>query len=86
MWKLNSSPRLWKLCEAKHTLALVTTAQQTSWAFHSVCPQVRRSQSERERERLCRKEKETFLYNAAIVPAMTSANNNQPHNQKYVTQ
>lgn len=32
------------------------------------------------------KENEAFLYNPAIMPTMTSANNNQPHNQKYVTQ
>lgn len=32
------------------------------------------------------KENEAFLYNPVIMPTMTSANNNQPHNQKYVTQ
>ena len=32
------------------------------------------------------KENEAFLYNPAIMPTMTSPNNNQPHNQKNVTQ
>ena len=34
--------------------------------------------------RLWRKD-EAFLYNPAIMPTMTSADNNQPHNHKYVT-
>lgn len=34
--------------------------------------------------RLWRKD-EAFLYNPVIMPTMTSADNNQPHNHKYVT-
>lgn len=30
-------------------------------------------------------ENEAFLYNPVFMPTMTSANNNQPHSQKYVT-
>lgn len=32
------------------------------------------------------KENEAFFYNPVIMPTMTSPNNNQPHNQKNVTQ